>query len=332
MSDENMTSINMMEKLCLPSLDEVNQASVRMAPYIKRSPLVKLDIENLDREIYLKLENLQPTGAFKIRPAYNSILALTKAQKAKGVCTISSGNMALGLALAANQLSVPMAAYLYKSAPKIKIEGIRRLGGEVRFLSKERWFRCVHFEEPLNTLETMIHPVINNEVLAANGTIGLEMVEDLPDLDAVIIPFGGGASTIGIGSVIKKLKPQAKVVAVEGEHAFPLSMSMAAGKPVKTLMRPSFVKSIGSVSVFDEIFQFSKHIVDDVQVVSTASIEDAIRIISSRNKVIAEGAGAASVSAALQDPSLKGKKIVCLISGGNIDISEYVKILQGEPA
>ncbi len=119
---------------------------------------------------------------------------------------------------------------------------------------------------------------------------------------------------------------------MEGEHAFPLSMSMTAGKPVKTLMQPSFVKSIGSVSVFDEIFQFSKHIVDDVQVVSTASIEDAIRIISSRSKVIAEGAGAASVSAALQDPSLKGKKIVCMISGGNIDINEYLKIFQGESA
>jgi threonine dehydratase len=319
-----------MNQLYLPSLEEVDAARKRIAPHVLHTPLVKLNCEDLDREIFLKLENSQPTGSFKIRPAYNSILCLSDKQKSKGVCTISSGNMALGLAHAARNLSIPMAAYLYDGAPPIKIQGIRELGGQVRYLSEARWYRCIHLEEALETPETMVHPVLGDEILSGNGTIGLEIMEDMPDLDAVVTPFGGGACTIGIGAILKRLKPDTQVIAAEGEHGHPLSLSMQAGVPVKTTLLPSFVKSIGSTTVFDEIFDFAKEIVDAVCVVSLESIAEAIRTLAFANNVVAEGAGAATLSAALSEDSLAGKKVVCLISGGNIDNDDYARILRRE--
>lgn len=319
-----------MSTIRLPSLEEINDAKHRIAPHVARTPLVRLNCENLDREIFLKLENFQPTGSFKIRPAYNSILCLSDEQRSEGVCTISSGNMALALAHAAKSLSIPMAAYLYRGAPSVKIQGIQKLGGEIRYLAEDQWYRCIHQEEALDTPETMIHPVLGNDVLSGNGTIAAEILDDLPDVDAIVTPYGGGACTIGIGSVAKNLKPDTKVIAVEGEHGCPLSLSRDAGTPVRTSLSPSFVKSIGSTTVFDEIFTFAQEIVDLVSVVSLDSIAEAIRILASRNKIVAEGAGAASVSAALSEKSLTGKTVVCLISGGNIDTGDYVQILEGK--
>jgi threonine dehydratase len=320
-----------MSRLHLPSLEEVDAARQRIAPHVVHTELVKLNCQHLDREIFLKLENSQPTGSFKVRPAYNSILCLSDTLKSKGVCTISSGNMALGLAHAANNLSIPMAAYLYKGAPAIKIRGIQELGGQIRYLAEAQWYRCIHLEEALETPETMIHPVLGDKVLSGNGTIGLEILEDMPDLDAIVVPFGGGACTVGIGSVVKLQKPNTQIIAVEGEHGHPLYLSMQAGVTVKTTLLPGFVKSIGSTTVFDEIFNFAQDIVDTVSVVSLESIAEAIRTLSSANKIIAEGAGAASVSAALTEKSRAGKKVVCLISGGNIDDKDYARILNREP-
>ena len=318
-----------MKHLRLPTIDDAEKARQRISNYINRTPLLKLNMDIDDCEIYLKLENLQPIGAFKIRPAFNGILSLSDDQLKKGVYTISSGNMAFGLAWAANKLSVPMVAYVYEGAPDIKLQGIRNQNGEVRFLPEDQWERCIFLKDALEATETMVHPVMENSVLAGNGTIAIEIIEDLPDVDAVLIPYGGGAATIGIGSIIKELKPDTRIVAIEATHATPLTQTLACGKPVRVDYQSTFVKSIGAVTVYDEILEFAKVIVDDVMITSVELIAEAIRVIYLRNKIIAEGAAAAPLAAALSNKSLKGK-VVCIVSGGNVDMKEYAQILNGE--
>lgn len=311
-----------------PTLAEVHEARERIAPFIRRTPLIRLDLDLPDRQVFVKLETLQPIGAFKIRPALNAVLSRDMNALRAGIATISSGNMAYGIAWAARHAGVPMAAYMYGDAPKTKVDGVRRLGGEIRFVPHSTWWRyMVGLEQP-DQPELLINPVIDQAVLAGNGTIGVEIVEDLPDVDCVLVPFGGGSLTSGLGSAVKAMRPQARILAVEAEHATPLSAALAAGHIVDVDMRPSFVKSIGGPAIVPLIWPLARSVVDGAVVVSLARIAEAIRLLFSSARIVAEGAGAAALAASLLDPRATGN-VVCIISGGNIDINDYLEVLSG---
>jgi threonine dehydratase len=312
-----------------PTLAEVEAARERLAPHIVRTPLVRLDLGLPDRAIFLKLETLQPIGAFKIRPALNALLSRDRAALAAGVAVASSGNMAYGMAAAARLLGVPMAAYMVSGAPKTKIEGVQRLGGAVRFISMETWWQYIVKAERPDAPELLINPVTDQAVLAGNGTIGLEIVEDLPDVDVVVTPYGGGSLTTGVASAVKALRPQATVLAAEDENAAPVTAALAAGgKIVEIETRPSFVKSIGGPSLVPQLWPVARDLIDGAAAVSLDQITAAMRMLFSKAKVVAEGAGAASLAVALTDERARGN-VVCVISGGNIDADAYATVLAG---
>lgn len=314
---------------CRPTLAEIEAARDRLAPHIARTPLIPLDLGLPDRKIFLKLETLQPIGAFKFRPALNALLSRDRAALGLGVAVASSGNMAYGVAAAARMLGVPMAAYMYSGAPKTKIEGVQRLGGAVRFISMEMWWRTIIEAERPDAAELLINPVTDQAVLAGNGTIGLEIVEDLPHVDVVVTPYGGGSLTTGVASAVKALRPQAKVLAAEDENAAPVTAALAAGgNIVEIATRPSFVKSIGGPSLVPQLWPVARTLIDGAAAVSLEQITEAMRLLFSRAKVVAEGAGAASLAAALADERAKGN-VVCVISGGNIDADAYATVLAG---
>ena len=293
-----------------------------------RTPLVHLDLGLPDRRIFLKLETLSPIGAFKLRPALNALLSRDIVTLRNGVATASSGNMAYGVAWAANRLGVPMAAYMYSGAPQTKIDGVRKLGGEVRFISLETWWRYIVGAERPDLKELLINPVTDQAVLTGNGTIGLEIVEDLPEVDVVVTPFGGGSLTTGVASAVKASRPQAKVIAAEDENAAPVTAALAAGRIVEIDTRPSFVKSIGGPSLVPQLWPVVSQLIDGAVAVSLNQITDAMRLLFSKGKVVAEGAGAASLAVALASDQIKGN-VVCVISGGNIDAMAYSQALAG---
>jgi threonine dehydratase len=313
-----------------PTLAEVEAAREQLTPHIVRTPLVRLDLGLPDRTIFLKLETLQPIGAFKIRPALNALLSRDRAALTAGVAVASSGNMAYGMAAAACLLGVPMAAYMYSGAPKTKIEGVQRLGGAVRFISMETWWRTIVEAEHPDAAELLINPVTDQAVLAGNGTIGLEIVEDLPEVDAVIAPLGGGGLLAGIACALRALRPAAAVYAAEPETAAPLRTSLAAGeaRPFEE-WTPSFVDGAGGKSVLPNMWPLLQQLVSDSIVVSLAEAAAAMRLAADRVHVIAEGAAACAVAAALSSSlSVRGhRRIVAVVSGGNIDLARFAELV-----
>jgi threonine dehydratase len=313
---------------CRPSLAEIEAARARIGAYLSRTPLVPLDLDLPDRRIFLKLETLSPIGAFKLRPALNALLARDRQSLAKGVATTSSGNMAYGMAWAAKAVGVPMAAYMYSGAPRTKIDGVRRLGGEVRFISMETWWRYIIDAERPDLAELLVNPVTDQAVLAGNGSIGMEIVEDLPQVDVVLTPYGGGGLTTGVASAVKALKPKAKVFAVEDENAAPVTAALAAGRIIDIETKPSFIKSIGGPSLVPQLWPVVRELIDGAVTVGLEQVTDAMRLLFAKAKVVAEGAGAASLAAALSSDRAKGN-VVCVISGGNIDADAYSTVLAG---
>ncbi|MCA0274544.1 MAG: pyridoxal-phosphate dependent enzyme [Proteobacteria bacterium] len=311
-----------------PSLDEIAAARARIAPYVPRTPLVRLDLGLPDRQIFLKLETLSPIGAFKLRPALNALLSRDADALANGVATTSSGNMAYGMAWAANRLGVPMAAYMYAGAPQTKIDGVRRLGGEVRFISLETWWQYIIGADRPDFPELLINPVTDQAVLSGNGSIGMEIVEDLPEVDVVHTPYGGGSMTSGVASAVKALRPEAKIFAVEDENAAPVTAALAAGRIVDIETRPSFIKSIGGPSLVPQLWPVARELIDGAVSVSLEQVTAAMRLLFAKSKVVAEGAGAASLAAALASPDATGN-VVCVISGGNVDAEAYSTVLAG---
>ncbi|MDR2334315.1 MAG: pyridoxal-phosphate dependent enzyme [Burkholderiaceae bacterium] len=312
-----------------PTLVEMAAARERIAPYVRRTPLIDLGLPLADRRVFVKLETLQPIGAFKLRPALSALLARDRHALAQGVAVASSGNMAYGTAWAARQLGIPMAAYMMADAPLTKIEGVRRLGGDVRFITGETWWDYITEEDAPDAPELLINPVTDNGVLAGNGSIGLEILEDLPRPDWVLAPIGGGSLATGIASAIRALQPGVKVLAVEGEHAVPATAALAAGGVVQVEARNSFIKSIGGPSVVPALWPIVRDLIDGTSVVTLAQVVEAMQLLFAKAKVVAEGAGAASLAAALHDPRVKGD-VVCVISGGNIDAADYVSALNGQ--
>ena len=314
-----------------PSMASIYAAQARLAPYLQPTPLLRLrgaPFDLPDRRIFLKLENLQTTGAFKVRPALNALLSRSADSLRAGVATASSGNMAYGLAWAANRLGVPMAAYMVAGAPAMKVAGVQGLGGDVRFISEETWWRYIIETERPAGPELLISPVTDAAVLAGNGTIGLEIVQALPDVDVVLTPYGGGGMTVGVASAVKALQPKVRVLAVEGAHAAPVTAALRAGAVVPVACEASFIRSIGGPTVVPGIWPLARTLLDGSCVVDLAQVVQAMGWLASYAKVVAEGAGAAALAAAVSDPTLRGN-IVCVVSGGNIDMTDYVQALQG---
>lgn len=289
-----------------------------------------MNAESAGAEIWLKLECLQPIGSFKLRGAGNAMLLAQKETLARGVYTASAGNMAQGVAWNARALGVPCTVLVPDTAPATKLEAIDRLGGRIVKLPFERWWQVLVDHGYPGMEGLFIHPVSDPAVIAGNGTAGLEILEDLPDADAVLVPYGGGGLSCGIASALKALRPQARVFACEVETAAVFSASLAAGRPVTVDYTPSFVDGIGGRSMLPEMWPLALELLAGSLVGSVAEIARAVKLLAVRNRVIAEGAGACSVAAALKGVPGSPAKIVCVISGGNIDPQKLAAILRDE--
>lgn len=294
-----------------------------------RTPLVRLNIESAPAEIYLKLENLQPIGSFKIRGASNAMARLSPEKLQRGVLTASAGNMAQGVAWCARSLGIPCTVIAPETAPETKITAIERLGGRVIKVSFAEWWRAFEQRSFPGVEGTFIHSFDDPDVMAGNGTIATEILEDLPDVDAIVIPWGGGGLTCGIASVMRELRPRCKIFASEVETAAPLAASLAAGTPTEVEYQPSWVDGIGAKTVFPQMFERARRLIDGSIVADLNSVAEALRLLIARNHIVAEGAGACPVACALSGKAGSGK-IVCIVSGGNIDTSKLVRILNRE--
>ena len=316
----------------LPSLDDILAARKMIADSAIRTPLVRLNINDAPAEIYLKLENLQPIGAFKIRGAANAMGHMTPEMLARGVLTASAGNMAQGVAWRARELGVPCTVVAPQTAPDTKVRAIERLGGRVIKVSFEEWWRAFEERAFPGVDATFIHAFDDPHVMAGNGTIALEIVEDLPEFDAIVIPWGGGGLTCGIAAALRALhssgalSSKCKIFAAEVATAAPLTPSLAAGSPQSVDYQPSFVDGIGARLVFPQMLDHAKNLIDGSLVADLDSIASALRLLAERNHIIAEGAGACPVACALSGLA-GGGKVVCIVSGGNIDPSTLCSIL-----
>jgi threonine dehydratase len=293
-----------------------------------RTPLVRLNVEDAPAEIYLKLECLQPIGSFKLRGAGNAMAVAEPAALARGVCTASAGNMAQGVAWCARRRAVPCTVVMPDHAPRTKQDAVERLGARTIKVPFDDWWQALVDRRCPGVEGVFIHPVSDRAVMAGNGTIGLEILEDLPDVDAVVIPYGGGGLSSGIAAAVRALRPQAKVYACEVETAAPFQAALQAGRPTPIEYRPSFVDGIGGKGVLPEMWPIVRRLLDGSLVVTLAAVAQAVRLVAERNRVVAEGAGAAPVAAALSGHA-GGGKVVCVVSGGNIDAAKLAVILQG---
>jgi threonine dehydratase len=309
-------------------LAEIEAARDRIAGTAVRTPLLRLYAGDGAAEIYLKLENLQPINSFKIRGAANAVALVPPAELARGLVTASAGNMAQGVAWVARGLGVPATIVVPEQAPEAKLAAIERLGGRVVKRPYDDWWNVIVEGRADGIAGWFVHPVQDPAVMAGNGTIGLEILDDLPDPDAVVIPYGGGGLTTGIASAIKALRPQTRIITAEPDGAAGLAAAFAAGHPVKVDFRASFVDGAGSVGVLDSMWPLVRPLVDEALAIDIPDVTAAIRTLAGRARVIAEGAGALAPAAALSGRAGTGK-VVCVVSGGNLNLSKLAAILTG---
>lgn len=308
-------------------LDEVNNARAAIEGAAIRTPLVRLNVWDTASEIYLKLENLQPIGSFKIRGAANAMNSMTPAELQKGVLVASAGNMAQGAAWNARRLGVPCTVIAPDYAPDTKLRAIERLGGRVIKVPFDRWWQTFTDRSYPGIDAAFVHSFDDDRVMAGNGTIGLELLEDLPDVDTVLIPWGGGGLACGIATALKALKPSVRIYAVETDTGAPLAASLRAGKPATVDYQPSFVDGIGSKTVFPGMLELARELLDGSLTASLDEVAAALRLMAERNRVIAEGAGAVALAVALSGKAGSGR-IACIVSGGNIDLPKLAKLLE----
>lgn len=313
----------------LPTEADIATARVNITGFARRTPLWRLDTDVPGTNIYLKLENLQLLGSFKIRAAVNAIKSKDPAALRGGVVGASAGNFGQGLAMAARQMGIPVTIVAPDGAAKAKTDALEAMGARVIRIPFADWWQVLLARRFEDAEGVFFHPVAEQAVVAGNATIAAEILEDLHDIDAVVVPFGGGGLISGINSVMQRIKPSVRMLAVESETAQPLAAALAAGGPVKVKHEPSFVDGIGSGVVLDEMWPLIRESVDQALSVALTEIADAIRLLAAKHHVIAEGAGAASVAAALAGRAGKGN-IVCIISGGNIDATRLAAILSGQ--
>jgi threonine dehydratase len=311
-------------------LAEIEAARKRIAGAAIRTPLLRLQVDDAPAEIYLKLENLQPINSFKIRGACNAIMSAPESDRAKGLVTASAGNMAQGVAWAARELGVPATIVVPEHAPETKLAAIKRLGGRVLKMPYSDWWNVIITSRVDGVDGLFVHPVQDPGVIAGNGTIGLEILEDLPEPDAVLIPYGGGGLTVGIASAIKALRPETKIITVEPETGAALAAAVDAGQPTDVDYRASFVDGAGSRRVLDTMWPLVMPLVDRALAIPIDDVASALRALAERARVIAEGAGALAAAAAITGRA-GGGKVVCVVSGGNINLSTLAEIL-AEPA
>jgi len=303
------------------SLGDIEAARQRIAGTVLRTPLLRFD-----ERIFLKLENLQPTNAYKIRGGANAVAALSDEARAKGVWTISAGNAGQGVAYAARQFGIPCTVVAIETAPQTKLDRMRALGATIVPVSYDQaWVAAeTHRFEGLDA--TFVHPFDNHAFIAGHGVMGLEIVEDCPDVGTVICAIGGGGLITGVGSAIKALKPDGKVLGAEPETAAPYALSLREGGPQKfTDWTASFVDGAGGKSVTERMWERMQAVVDGTITVTLDQTREAMRLIAEKSRTIAEGAGSLSLAAALSDPSLDGP-IVCVVSGGNIDLDKFAEL------
>jgi threonine dehydratase len=324
-------------------LEAIGGARGRIAGAAIRTPLLRLDdaaSPDADPEggagpgVWLKLECLQPIGSFKIRGAANALALAGPDAIAGGVYTASAGNMAQGVALAARRAGVACRVIVPDTAPRTKVEAIERLGAAVIALPFDEWWGTLERHGHPDESGFFVHPVSDPAVIAGNGTVGLEILEDLPEVDALIVPYGGGGLSCGIASALRARRPEAAVYAAEVETAAPFAASLEAGTPVTVERRPTFVDGIGGNAVLEEMWPLASSLLAGSLVMSIGEICDAIRLLAGRTHVIAEGAGASAVAAALDyrnrhDPEGR-QRIVAVVSGGNIDRHVLRAILENE--
>jgi threonine dehydratase len=305
------------------TLEAAIEARQNIAGVAMRTPLVRLNTD--EHEIHLKLENLQPIGSFKIRGAANVIAKTPRERLEKGLLTASAGNMAQGVAYCARRLNIPATVIAPDTAPETKLRAVERLGGRIIKTPFDQWWRAFETRSFPGVEATFIHAFDDPNVMAGNGTIGLELIEDLADVDAVVVPWGGGGLACGIAAVVKALKPSVRVYAAEVATAAPLEASLKAGTPQVVDYQPSFVDGIGSKTVFPGMLREAQGLLDGSIVVTLEEVASAIKLVAERNRVIAEGAAGCAVAAALSGRAGTGK-IVAIVSGGNIDLKKFCEI------
>ena len=311
------------------SLDQATKAQRLIAGSVVRTPLIRMKQTSDDIQIDLKLENLQPVGSFKLRGVTNTIKQTSKSDLSNGVWTVSAGNTAQALSWAARDLSIKATSIVPENAPKTKLDNISRLGGEYIKTPFQEFAKIFGTRKYRGMSGKFIHPFSDPMIMAGNATIGLEILEDLPDVDAVIAAYGGGGLCCGIASSIKAIKPDTKVYAAEASTSAPLAAAFEAGKPTNIEYELTFVDAIGSPIVQPEMFSLAKRLLDGSLVVEVGDIAESVRNLAKSNYVIAEGGGAVSVAAAQSGKAGLGK-IACVVSGGNIDFTKLSDILIGK--
>jgi threonine dehydratase len=310
----------------LPSLSQIEEARRLIGGTVTRTPLVRLQAPDAPAEIYLKLENLQPIGSFKLRGAANAIAHTPPEQLAQGVLTASAGNMAQGAAWEARRLGVPCTVIAPDTAPDTKVQAIERLGGRVIKVPFDRWWQTFQERAYPGVPGAFVHAFDDPHVMAGNGTIGLEILEDLPDVDAIVIPWGGGGLSCGVAAAVRALRPGCRLYAAEVATGAPLAAALAAGEPRVIDYTPSFVDGIGSKTVFPQMLERARDLLDGSLVAELDEVKAAVRLLAERSRIVAEGAGACPVANALAGRA-GGGKVVCIVSGGNIDLAKLVALL-----
>jgi threonine dehydratase len=310
------------------ALDEIRRAQSRIEDVVMRTPLVRLEVD-APCEIWLKLECLQPIGSFKLRGALSAVRAASPSELADGVVTASAGNMAQGVAWAAREAGVRARIIAPEAAPRAKLDAVERLGGEIISVPHEVWWQTMVDRRYEGVDGLFVHPVEDDAVMAGNGTIGLELVEELPGLDAVVVPWGGGGLTTGIASAVKALRPAARVITAEPATAAPLAAALAAGAPTEIEYQPSFVDGAGGRALLPTMWDRGRELVDTAVAVPLDEVAAAMRVLATRARVVAEGAGALALAAALRGDAGEGR-VVCIVSGGNVDAAVLSRILAGE--
>jgi len=310
------------------SLDSVRAAAGRVYQAAVRTPLVRLDPLGAGLpEIWLKLEVFQPVGSFKIRGAMNAIAQLAPADRAGGVWTVSAGNAAQGVALAARHVGVPRSVLVMDGAPDTKLAAIERLGATIVKAPFDECWRTVETHHSSRMTGRFVHPFDDDDFISGNGTIALEILDELPDVDAIVAPMGGGGLLAGIGTVLQALRPSARLYAAEPENAAPLSVSLRAGRAMRfDGWSRSWVDGAGGQTTLPSMFELLRPLVADALVVPLDAAADAMRLAALRCHVIMEGAAACAVAGARM-PALAGlRRIVAVVSGGNIDLKKFADL------
>src|SRR6266571_1058361 len=308
-------------------LSEIQEARERIGKTIVRTPLIRLELGPEFPDIRLKLENLQPINAYKLRGAANAVAMLSEEERERGVWTISAGNAGQGVAYAARAAAVPCSVVVVETAPKSKLERMKALGAKLIPVPYEIAWKALDERSFPGADGTFIHPFDDDNFIAGHGTMGLEILEEAPDTAAVIASIGGGGLISGVGTAIKALKPKTKIFGVEPETAAPAALSFKMGSPqVFNDWKASFVDGTGGQSVFPRMWERMKPVIDDYFVVSLEETKKAMRLMAEKTRVISEGAGALPVAAALTGKAGKGP-IVAIVSGGNIDLNKFCELI-----